>query len=278
MPPKQKTPAPIDRPLSRAYLREFTGWSNEFTPGLSDPSSLRIMENLEITSEGAAKIRPGLQPLRTAGYNGYNVLEPLPGTLAIISKFELYYDESGNELYLCALSSIALNGWAQHVTFGVFDPRLATISVMDEDHFEGADDSAHRFSAATTRVTFLQLDNKIVALSDAGEDAIIFWVGETKKVERFREVHAGVGGVMMRVPRKAWVETGREAGDSPFPVTPATGDLVQRPHLLDVRARDGGDQPEPRRADPDRTRALQLGCAAAGPRVLGRPSQSQVRS
>jgi len=42
---EKKTPAPIDRPLSRAYLREFTGWSTAYAPGLSDPTSLRVMEN-----------------------------------------------------------------------------------------------------------------------------------------------------------------------------------------------------------------------------------------
>ena len=39
MPPKTKIPAPIDRPLSRAYLREFTGWSTAYPPGLSEPTS-----------------------------------------------------------------------------------------------------------------------------------------------------------------------------------------------------------------------------------------------
>lgn len=61
MPGKAKIQAPIDRPLSKAYLREFTGWSTAYPPGLSDPTSLRQMENAWITREGAAAIRPGMR-------------------------------------------------------------------------------------------------------------------------------------------------------------------------------------------------------------------------
>ena len=63
MPPKAKIPAPIDRPLSRAYLREFSGWSTAYPPGLSDPTSLRIMENVQINRDGSCRIRPGLRYL-----------------------------------------------------------------------------------------------------------------------------------------------------------------------------------------------------------------------
>lgn len=63
MPPKARIPAPIDRPLSRAYLRQFTGWSTVYPPGLSDPASLRIMENVAVTRDGACRIRPGMRYL-----------------------------------------------------------------------------------------------------------------------------------------------------------------------------------------------------------------------
>ena len=53
MPPKAKLPAPIDRPLSKAYVREFTGWATADPPGISDPTSLREMDNVLITSHTA---------------------------------------------------------------------------------------------------------------------------------------------------------------------------------------------------------------------------------
>ena len=61
MPPKAKVAPPIDRPLSRAYLREFTGWSTAYSPGLSDPTSLRTMENSYVTRNGALAVRPVMQ-------------------------------------------------------------------------------------------------------------------------------------------------------------------------------------------------------------------------
>jgi hypothetical protein len=63
MPPKARIPAPIDRPLSRAYLRAFSGWSTAEPPGVSDPTSLRIMENVMVNRDGSCRVRPGLRYL-----------------------------------------------------------------------------------------------------------------------------------------------------------------------------------------------------------------------
>ena len=60
---KKKTPAPIDRPLSKAYLRSFAGWSTAYPPGQSQPNSLRKMENVWIDRNAAAEVRPGLHYL-----------------------------------------------------------------------------------------------------------------------------------------------------------------------------------------------------------------------
>ena len=60
-----KIQAPIDRPLSKAYLREFAGWSTNFPPGLSEPNSLRVMENVQVTREGAARVLRGVISLGT---------------------------------------------------------------------------------------------------------------------------------------------------------------------------------------------------------------------
>lgn len=63
MPPKAKIAAPIDRPLSKAYVRQFTGWSTATPPGLSDPTSFRVMENVQINRDGSCRVRPGLRYL-----------------------------------------------------------------------------------------------------------------------------------------------------------------------------------------------------------------------
>ena len=60
---QRSIPAPIDRPLSKSYLREFTGWSTAYSPGLADPTSLREMENILIGRDGSAVIRPALRNL-----------------------------------------------------------------------------------------------------------------------------------------------------------------------------------------------------------------------
>ena len=64
--PKKGLPAPIDRPLSRAYLREFSGWSTAHPPGLSEPTSLRTMENMQVNRDGSLRVRPGLRYLSYA--------------------------------------------------------------------------------------------------------------------------------------------------------------------------------------------------------------------
>src|SRR5690606_40828348 len=97
MPPKGKPPAPIDRPLSKAYLREFTGWATAYAPGLSDPTSLRIMENCWITREGALEIRPALRSIFPAGSwvtTNYNA--------RIIGSFESFFLNDGTKALLFA--------------------------------------------------------------------------------------------------------------------------------------------------------------------------------
>jgi hypothetical protein len=82
MPPKAKIPAPIDRPLSRAYLREFSGWSTAFPPGLSQPTSLRTMENTMVNRDGSLRIRPGLKYLSYSEAPLYEV--PVPRVTPVV--------------------------------------------------------------------------------------------------------------------------------------------------------------------------------------------------
>ncbi len=52
-PGKKTVQAPIDKPLQKAYLREFTGWSSVYPPGNSEPTSCRLMENVMIKRNGS---------------------------------------------------------------------------------------------------------------------------------------------------------------------------------------------------------------------------------
>lgn len=183
MPPKARPPAPIDRPLSKAYLREFAGWSTAYPPGLSEPNSLRVMENVQVTREGAARVRPGLRSyLRTKS--------PLP----IVGSHELFYLPQG-KAYLVAVRETVDVGTADEreiVGFRVIGPNDTGDIVMDTlanfDFEVPADPNVLSFTADTTYVKYLQIDNKIFALSNAPEGMLMFWVGSEKKAKKLQSI------------------------------------------------------------------------------------------
>ena len=95
--PRKGPPPPIDRPLSKAYLREFKGWSTAYPPGISDPTSLRIMENILITREGAARVRPALRSVLTQD----RWLDSTEG-LTMVGGFEHFFLNDGRKALLFA--------------------------------------------------------------------------------------------------------------------------------------------------------------------------------
>lgn len=183
MPPKVRPPAPIDRPLSKAYLREFAGWSTAYPPGLSEPNSLRVMENVQVTREGAARVRPGLRSyMRTKS--------PLP----IVGSHELFYLPAG-KAYLVAVRETVDVGTEDEraiVGFRVIGPNDAGDIVMDTLANFGfevpTDPDVLSFTAETTYVKYLQIDNKIFALSNAPEGMLMFWVGSEKKAKKLQSI------------------------------------------------------------------------------------------
>ena len=125
MPPKKKVAAPIDRPLSRAYLREFTGWSTAFAPGLSEPTSLRQMENVLINRDGSLRVRPGLRYLSYETYPGEGVAS-VGFELPIVGSHEAFYLNTGEKAYRIDryLSQLHLAGLLDRfagVVVGTFD-------------------------------------------------------------------------------------------------------------------------------------------------------------
>ncbi len=184
MPPKKRPPAPIDRPLSKAYLRGFSGWSTAYPPGLSEPNSIREMENVMVTREGAARVRPGLRSyMRTKS--------PLP----LVGSHELFYNEYG-KAYLVAVREtvdVGTDDEREIVGFRVIgDVDGSGTIVMDTLANFGfdvpADPNTLAFTGQTTYVKYLQIDNKIFALSNAPEGMVMFWVGDGKKAKKLQSI------------------------------------------------------------------------------------------
>lgn len=182
MPPKAKIPAPIDRPLSRAYLREFGGWSTAYPPGVSDPTSLRIMENVLINREGSCRVRPGL-----AGLMLFGGVNSLPANYKMVGSYETFFLNDGTKAYLFAVRNLSDAGKIRFLVASVrTDGRLEVSDAIDLFNVDEWFDAGlfPEFTAGTTYVRWLQIDNKVLALSNNGEPAILFEVGATKKIRR----------------------------------------------------------------------------------------------
>ena len=174
---KSRPPAPIDRPLSKAYLREFTGWSTAYPPGTSDPTSLRVMHNCNLDTDASLRIRPGMRRVVNVPAHG-----------DIVGSFEHFYSTDGKKCILFAYRDTVNN----RVTFQTATYN-STTHVFDMDpsittRFPGATHADLAFTNDTTYVKYVQIDNKILALSDNSEAFRMFWVGSSPKAKRIRSV------------------------------------------------------------------------------------------
>lgn len=219
MPPKSKMPAPIDRPLSRAYLREFTGWSTEYPPGASDPTSLRIMENMMINRRGSVRIRPGLRVRSAvAGVSTLAADEKIVGTQ------EAFYLNDGRQAFLFAVRKTDAIWFRVAVVEGNDALSIYTLDDLGFDTTEwGGAGLDPYFTLATTYVKYLQIDNKIIALSNAGEELIVFRVGTEKKVRKLQAITQPSWGSLdssrplVYMPEYAWVASASQSTLEPLP-------------------------------------------------------------
>jgi hypothetical protein len=201
---KQQTPAPIDRPLSRAYLREFSGWSTAYPPGISEPTSLRIMENVQINRDGSARVRPGLRYLSYIGGG-------LPTDLDIVGSHEAFFLNDGSKAYLVAVRET--DGTVGFRVLADLGDGLALqgLSAVGVD-FSVTSSATLNFTSATTYVKYLQIDNKIFALSNAGEAMRIFYVGTSKSAKRLNSIEVPAWSVADKLsvvhPDGAWITSG----------------------------------------------------------------------
>lgn len=179
---KKFLPAPIDRPLSKAYLRKFTGWSTSAPPGLSDPTSFREMHNCSLTLEGAVAIRPGMRRVFNAPADG-----------EVVGSFEHFYStDVGGNLVKAILFAVK-NTTTNHVDFRVALEDATGFNVVEvADVFTVAPGEVLAYGAGTqpvpTYVSYVQIDNKILALSNNGEPFRLFTVGATRSASVIKTV------------------------------------------------------------------------------------------
>ena len=213
---KAQTPSPIDKPLSRAYLRQFTGWSTAYPPGTSDPTSLRVMHNCSIASDNSLRIRPGLR-------RAFD--QPLPGD--IVGEFEHFYTTSGMKALLFAVRSggyvvfrAAVYNDSQKIY--VVDKTQADMAT----HFSGFTDAATRLASSTTYVRYVQIDNKILALPNNGETFRLFWVGASPRAKTITAISRpsfSAGDRLATVmPTSAWISGAQDTVPAEEPKTANT--------------------------------------------------------
>jgi hypothetical protein len=221
---KPQGPPPIDRPLSKAYLRKFGGWSTAFPPGLSEPTSLRILENMQVTREGAVAVRPALRSILTE-----NKWLTTNFQATIVGGFEHFFQNDGRKAFLFAtrLSSgvVAFKVATENATTKRYD--VGSLSQAGFSVPQG--ETTLNFSSATTFVKYLQIDNKIFALSDGGEALRLFNVGTTKSAKRItpitRPTWNGSDALTIKHPTAGWInDTSKET--IPNSETPTTTTLI----------------------------------------------------
>ena len=213
------TPPPIDRPLSKAYLRKFTGWSTAAPPGTSDPTTLRVMHNCSVDTDGSLRIRPGLQ----------HVLN-VPASGDIVGTFEHFYTTDGRKAILFAVRDLVNSNRVVFRT-AVYN---ATTHVFDIDagistRFPGATDANLAFTSSCTYVKYVQIDNKILALSNNDEPFRVFWVGATPKAQKIQEItrpnYDVADRLVVREPVASWITTDPKV-TFPTEATPTASTLI----------------------------------------------------
>ena len=177
------------------------------------------MENIYVTREGAARVRPGIRSVFTEdwwlGTSGET----------IVGSFEHFiYDSTSRVALLFAVRSSLGTITFKVVVYNDDTSRFDDVGVL----FPGM-----AFGPATSYVKYVQIDNKILALSDdPTEPAIIFNVGPVKSAKKI-----AAGGLTMptwdpadaptvRHPDAAYMITGNRDVGFPAAETPTTQTLV----------------------------------------------------
>lgn len=151
---EKKQAAPIDRPLSKAFVREFLGWSTAFGPGLAEAASLRQMENVLLGRDGSARVRPALRLMQ----DGHLDTEDY----RIVGSFEQHIGDTGDKEILFAVLDVAddvIRFWT-----ATYDGEVFTDLTEVTDSPE--------WSPENTYIKYLQINNRIYCLGNGGVDPI----------------------------------------------------------------------------------------------------------
>jgi hypothetical protein len=189
---KKAVAPPIDRPLAKAYLRQFSGWSTAYPPGQSEPSSCRVMENVMVLRNEGLAVRPGL---RYTSYEETPDMDPDTNGVAgvafdkpLVGVFEPFYLNTGEKALLFAVREDDDTVGFRALHFAQPDKTVYALTDPLIGFYIPQGVTTLNFSAATKHVTYLQIDNKVLALSDAGESPRMFTVGAMKIAKRLNTV------------------------------------------------------------------------------------------
>ncbi len=203
-----KVQPPIDRPLSKAYLREFKGWSTAYPPGMSDPASLRTMHNCVVDSDMGLRIRPGLRAVLNPEHAA-----ALPGP--ILGSFEHFWYSSGVKGLLFAVRA------AEAVEFRVAKWNAAG-GRFDIETTDTRFSAEVTLSTDTTYVKWVQINNRVFALAETTNDEdtwVVFDVASESGVRVFQP---------QDIDRPAWTTADRPVVTAPDDTWfgPSTGSLT----------------------------------------------------
>lgn len=169
----KEPPAPVDRPLVSSFLRGFDGWATAYPPELSQPSTLRTMENVYVTPESALRIRPGL---RSAFQQDYWVTGD---NYVIVGGYEHFMATATLKGILLAVRDVD----TRVVSFRTFIENATTARFDPVDNLiPGLEDLT--YPETVTFIKYLQIDNKILVLpNDPAAGTILVNVGADKSVK-----------------------------------------------------------------------------------------------
>jgi hypothetical protein len=235
--PKKGPMQPIDRPLSKAYLREFKGWATANPPGLSDPASLRLMENVQVTREGAVRTRPALRSVLTE-----NTWLDATYSSTMVGGFEHFFLNDGRKALLFAARQTSGVVGFKVAVYNSATLRYDVMNLTDPVPTTPAPgaptapmfsipqgEATLNFSSATTFVRYLQIDNKIFALSDGGEDLRLFNAGTVKTARKVTPITVPAWDTASTVtvvhPDAAWINTASKV-TVPAAETPTVNTLI----------------------------------------------------
>jgi 23S rRNA U2552 (ribose-2'-O)-methylase RlmE/FtsJ len=173
------------------------------------------MENAMVDRNGALAVRPGLRYL---SYEDSPDMDPTddayPGlaySLPLVGGQEPFYTLKGEKALLFGVREIdgtvgfraILMTDPFRVVFGLEDPAIGFTIPQGTANMN--------FSEATTHVEYLQINNRIIAMSDAGEDIRVFFVGMEKVAKRMSNVSVpdwtDADKLTAIQPDAAWVAT-----------------------------------------------------------------------